>query len=285
MFKLFARTWAEFAARPVALVANVAAITLTAFLAGLCLLVLANVESQLSRGQGRVDFQVYSRPDAPDADVAAQWTAIRNMDGLVNIQTFTPNQALGELGRTLETDLGWMTADNPLPATAQVGFAVPPGRAELPQQLRLRLSNLPGVERVTASPLQMESARAWAAVGRTAAWVLTGLLALTAGLLTAHTVQQALCAKAGEIEILRLVGATEGYIRQPLVLAGALQGLLGGVLALGLLKLAQVLANNAVAKATALSAGVDFLPAAHAAGLPLAMTLTCALASLACTAD
>lgn len=280
MASLIARTAGELTARPLSQAANLLAIGLTAFLAGLFLLVLFNVESHLVRSQSRIDFQIYLKPDTSGATAETAWKQLRSFENFQGLSTYTPDEALRELGNTLKTDLTWLGSDNPLPHTGVAQFAIPAGQADLPQQLRAKLAGLPGVERVSASPLQMESARTWAAIGRTAAWVLVALLALTAGLLTAHTVRQSLYAKAAEIDILRLVGATEAYIRLPLVLSNAVLGFMGGLLALGLLKAVQLAAHGAVQQATALAAGVDFLPLPYAAGLPLAMGCICALASL-----
>jgi cell division transport system permease protein len=62
-------------------------------------------------------------------------------------------------------------------------------------------------------------------------------LILVVGLVVGNTIKLALFQRRDEIEILRLVGASRLYIRFPLIVGGAVQGLLGGILALGLLGL------------------------------------------------
>ena len=64
----------------------------------------------------------------------------------------------------------------------------------------------------------------------------TGALAIVLGaalLVVANTIRLAVYARRDEIEIMKLVGATDGYVRAPFLLEGALQGLLGAALALG----------------------------------------------------
>src|SRR5207248_738678 len=59
------------------------------------------------------------------------------------------------------------------------------------------------------------------------------LLALAALLVVANTIRLAVYARRDEIEIMKLVGATDGYVRAPFLLEGALQGLIGAAIALG----------------------------------------------------
>ncbi len=51
--------------------------------------------------------------------------------------------------------------------------------------------------------------------------------------MVANTIRLAVYARRDEIEIMKLVGATDGYVRAPFLLEGALQGLIGAALALG----------------------------------------------------
>jgi cell division transport system permease protein len=62
-------------------------------------------------------------------------------------------------------------------------------------------------------------------------WVTTGIFALAAILLISTTVRLSIFARRREVEIMRLVGATNWFIRWPFVLEGFVTGLLGAVLA------------------------------------------------------
>jgi cell division transport system permease protein len=77
---------------------------------------------------------------------------------------------------------------------------------------------------------------------RTAA-VYTGIglgivFALVAVIIIGSTIRMAVLARAREIEIMRLVGATNGFVRLPFLIEGTIKGMLGGVLAVGLAYLA-----------------------------------------------
>jgi len=72
------------------------------------------------------------------------------------------------------------------------------------------------------------------------ALALGGGFALIAMLLIVTTVRMAILARGEEIEIMQIVGAREGYIQRPFLLEGAVTGLAGGLLALGVTRLAYV---------------------------------------------
>jgi len=72
-------------------------------------------------------------------------------------------------------------------------------------------------------------------IARLVALLLGTILVLTALFIVGNTIRLALYSRRQELEIMSLVGATPFYIRTPFLIEGALQGLLGGVLALGAL--------------------------------------------------
>ena len=71
------------------------------------------------------------------------------------------------------------------------------------------------------------------------AW-LAGLLVLASVLLVANTIRLSIFARRREVEVMRLVGATNWFIRWPFVIEGLLVGFLGGVVAVALLWVAKV---------------------------------------------
>ena len=88
----------------------------------------------------------------------------------------------------------------------------------------------------------------------TASLALVGLAAL---LVVANTIRLAVYARRDEIEIMKLVGATDGYVRAPFLLEGALQGLCGAALAVSGLLAVQRLLLPRVAAAFAFTSGAQ----------------------------
>jgi cell division transport system permease protein len=65
-------------------------------------------------------------------------------------------------------------------------------------------------------------------------WIVGGILFLAISFIISNTIKLSIYARKEEIEIMRLVGATDGYIKVPFVIEGLFQGVSGGILSLGL---------------------------------------------------
>jgi cell division transport system permease protein len=269
---------------------TLAAVTLVAFLGGLFLLVLHNLDQELLAARGRFSFQVYWKAGAAQEEVAKQWAELRKLPGLVDLATFTPDQALSDLTRSLKGSMDTaaleaLRSQNPLPATALLNFSGPAGDPEgWAKDLLTRLQAAPGVDKVHYNPLQADLARSWMGFTRKVVWPLMAFMGLVVALTVGNTIKLALLGRASEVEILQLVGAGRWYIRLPLIVGGAVQGLVGAGLALAMLKavqagLAQVLAGPGS------SLAVRFLPAWQCAALAGVVTLVCLLSSLVALRD
>lgn len=228
---------------------TLAAVTLSAFLGGLFLLVLFNLDVQLVRTGGDFAFQVYWKPDADMAVVARQWDQLASLPRLAGKTTWSPDQALEELaGAAVKADdatggalneriLSGLKADNPLPPTVLLTFNAP---SESPDQwakgMLAHLQSLEGVASVRFNALELDFARSWGRFSRRIIWPLIGFLGLVVALVVGNTIKLSLLTRREEVEILHLVGASRWYIQLPLLAGGAVQGLAGSLLALAMLK-------------------------------------------------
>lgn len=228
--------------------ATLGAVTMAAFLSGLFLMTLTTLDIQLGTVRGETAFQVYWHPGTDRVQIQEQWEKYPHLPGFQHARTYTPEEALRELGtrlgRTggaLEGEFPFLAGKSPLPATALLSFA-PEDQdiARWTAEITGFLKSQPGVSRVVTTPLRDELGRAWRTVSRYVIWPSVAFLALVLGLVVANTVRLSLLAKTQEIEILQMVGAFPWYVRLPLVTGGALLGLAGGALALALLKLVHI---------------------------------------------
>ena len=243
--RLFLQGLRDLGLNPWAQVSTLAAVTLVCFLSGLFLMALVTLDRQLGMVRGETSFQVYWHRGTDAAQIRDQWREYEHLPGFLGVKTFTPEQALEELGKrlgraggSLEKGFPFLAEKSPLPPTALVSFA--PSRQNLESWVRettLFLESQPGVSRVVATPLHDELGRAWRKVSAYVMWPSLSFLTLVLGLLVGNTIRLSLMARAHEIEILQLVGAFNWYIRTPLIVNGAIVSLCGGLLALGLLGL------------------------------------------------
>lgn len=239
LFRLTGRGIADFGLHPVAQLLTLVAVAMVTLLTGLILTGLYNVNLELQKSRGEVEFQVYWRTDYPTEEVLKDWDKITNMEFLNDFQTFTPESALTELATTLgETgDFSWLADSNPLPYSGLALFKVPPSAQEegWAADILTGIKSLPGVEKVNYTPFQADLAQGWMKVSRVIIWPILGFLGLIVSLVVHNTIKLSLMTRMDEVEILSLVGAKPSYIRWPLLTGGFIQGLLGSSAGIGLL--------------------------------------------------
>lgn len=243
LFRLVRQGISDLSLNPWAQLLSLGAVALVAFLSGLFLMALTTLNNQLGTVRGETAFQVYWSPATDMVKVKEQWTSYHNLPDFLHMRTFTPEEALRELGEKLsgnreglEREFPFLSESSPLPATAVLFFA--PNTRDIEgwtAELTALLKSGPGVSRVVTTPLRDELGKAWRQVSRYVMWPSVAFLALVLGLVVGATVRLSLLARAHEIEILQLAGAYNWYIRLPLVISGAIVGLAGGLLATGLI--------------------------------------------------
>ena len=204
-------------------------------------------------GRLALDPQISIFLDSKRADPDALAATLKR-DARISRVRFVPrDQALKELGsvqglRDLVTALG----RNPLPDA----FVVT-AREESIEPLADELAKLPGVAHVQADALWARRLASIARVGRVGLWLLAVLLGAALVAVTFNTIRLQILTQREEIEVSKLIGATDAFIGRPFYYAGLLQGLAGGAIALVLVGVSLALLNREV-RALSESYGSDF---------------------------
>jgi cell division transport system permease protein len=142
---------------------------------------------------------------------------------------------------------------NPLPDA----FIVEPTNSE-PEALeilRKEIAGWPKVAHVQLDWAWVKRFDAFLKLGKLALWMVAGIFAAGLVAVTFNTIRLQVMAQALEIEVARMIGATDAFIRRPFYYFGALQGVLGGLLAAALLVGGLALLAGPVADLTALYGG------------------------------
>jgi cell division transport system permease protein len=204
-------------------------------------------------GRVTVQPQISVFLDAKRADVAGLSVRMKR-DARISSVRFVPReQALKELAAVQGlAELVAVLGRNPLPDAFVVTAA-----DEAIEPLAADLARLPGVAQVQADALWARRLATIARLARIALWLLAGLLGAALIAVTFNTIRLQILTQREEIEVSKLIGATDAFIRRPFYYAGLLQGLTGGALALILVAATLGLLNREV-RALAESYGSDF---------------------------
>jgi cell division transport system permease protein len=159
--------------------------------------------------------------------------------------------------RTLPDDLG----ENPFPASIEVALRADRQSPEEVRRLVQAFEKAPGVQEVQYDLLWIERLSTAARLVRGVGALLGGILVLAGVFTISNVIRLTVYARQEELDIMRLVGATRGYVKGPFVVEGMLQGGLGGVVSIGLLWVTfRVLASEAMAASDLMGRAVVLLP-------------------------
>ncbi|HLL03649.1 MAG TPA: permease-like cell division protein FtsX [Myxococcaceae bacterium] len=208
-------------------------IAIALFAAGLSRTAGRALDGLVASVGGEVEVTVYLAPELSAEQVLALRGKLEAASGgqavLVN-----PDEALARLSKELG-DLGDALAqlpENPLPPSLELSVAPEQRTPEGLEALATQVRALPGVTGVDYGREAVERLTAIARALRYGGLVAFAVVLFATVIIVAATLQLAIYARREEIEIQKLVGATERFVKAPFLIEGLLQGLLGAGVAL-----------------------------------------------------
>lgn len=244
------------ARQPVATALNVVVIGITLSLPAGFYLGLDNLQSFSRQLSSDPQVSIFMALDAGEDELAAVRRRLENHADVGRVEFVSREQALTRLKRTAGlADVVNELGQNPLPDA----FVVTARRNEpaLLETLRDQARKWPGVEQVQLDAEWARRLDAVLAVGRLAVSLLAALLAVALVAVTFNTIRLQILTRRDEIEVSKLIGATNPFIRRPFLYFGALLGLAGGLAAWAITVVSVVLLNGQLAELAALY-GVGF---------------------------
>jgi cell division transport system permease protein len=230
---------------------------------GAALLVVTNLRSVEDRWAHAGRASIYLKDSASQQEVALFKDALARVPGVTNVRYVSSGQARTEFGTeegSTKTELLALPVDA-FPASLEVEVRADMGDAELADMVS-KLKQLPAVDDV-------ETYQAWTVrlshlvKGGVAAAALLALVVFASVLaVVGSTVRLALQRRRTEVEVLRLVGATDGFVKGPFLLEGSAQGAVGAAGAILLLGILFLMVRGRLDTELAALIGVEptFLP-------------------------
>jgi len=184
----------------------------------------------------------FVRDEVDPATIAELTTEIQAWEEVGDVFFVSKADALEEARELFRNQPAVLRVINENPDIVPASLRIQPTDPTDYSVIEVRLQGTPGIERVQSAGPAIDAMVALRDGLRIMFWLLALALGVAAVALIANTIHMAIYARREEIEIMRLVGAGNWFVRTPFLLEGAMEGLIGGVLAVSFIIIAQQLA-------------------------------------------
>ncbi len=198
------------------------------------LLVVVNVDGVRSRWASSGRASVFLRTDVSEQQVRTVERALRGSPGVVEVQYVSSAEARRALLTARSDEVIESLPEAAFPASLEVKL-VDDAAAQRLEKMSGQLTALPMVESVETYGQWNVQLASLLKGGMTAAALLAFVVLAAVVSVVSSTIRLTLQRRRIEVEVLKLVGATDSFVRRPFVIEGAAQGSLGAALAIGLL--------------------------------------------------
>jgi cell division transport system permease protein len=242
---------------------SVGTIAVSLFVLGAFLTIASNLSEVVTRWTQKVQVTLYLE-DRLEPRIARMLADRLKEDAAVEAVVTVEREEARERFRALFRDLKALPEElgaNPFPASFEITLKPTHQNREAVERFVKTYEKAPGVEEVQYDLLWIQRLSTAVRLVRGLGAFLGGILALAGVFTISNVIRLTVYARQDELDIMRLVGATQAYVRGPFVVEGMLQGGLGGLVSVVLLWLAfRVFAVDALAASDLLGRAAIALP-------------------------
>lgn len=210
-------------------VASVGSLTTTLVLVGLFLTLILNLNSIVSSVEEDIEIKVFLELATEQSEIESLETQISNIPEVSYVEFSSKDNELQALIEELGDDgESWMLfeQDNPLSDAIIVKTEDPIDT----ENVAKKILNLDHVDDVNYGEAIIQKLFTFNEYARYIGMALVAALILMAAFLISNTIKITIMARSREINIMKLVGATNGFIRWPFFIEGLLMGILGSII-------------------------------------------------------
>jgi len=208
------------------------------------ILIFVNINYWTEKQGKTLSMSIYFKDEPDKAEIENIKKELFLFPGVTIKQFVSKDDAMKSLRRKLGEKAGLLDGlkQNPLPASLEITLSRDKDGDNLLYQLKTRLEEITVVDEVHYSQEWIKRFRVIMEAIKIVGMIFGGLLFLAALFIITNTIKLTIYSRKEEIEILKLVGATNRFVKIPFMIEGSIQGLLGGAVALFILFLAYIIA-------------------------------------------
>lgn len=246
----------QLARAPGSTLMTVCVIGITLALPAMLYLLVDNTKSVIHNWRGRPQVSVFLKPHVSEQDARRLRQELALGAGVESVELITADQALEEFkvrsgfGQALD-----MLSENPLPTSIIVHFSYDAGDPATMETVVEGIQNRPGVDMAQWDLAWVERLHVILKLIQRSVIVLAALLGLAVVIIVSNTIRLAVLNHREEIETMKLIGATDRFIRRPFLYGGVIQGVLGAICAIIIVSVCLNLLDGPIAELIALYHG------------------------------
>lgn len=227
---------AAFRRSPLLAFLSVVAIAFSLFVIGLFGLTAWNIGRAIEKVEEKVEIVAYLDDATTPAQLELAQREVRGLPGVLELRYVTKTEALANAMAEMQEfrDVFSDLDNNPLPASLEIRMRPGSRTPDAVKRVAERAQAYPFVEDVRYGREWLDKIYQIRRLAGGAATMIGAAFALVAAIIIATAVRIAVFARREEISIMRLVGATDGFVQRPFILEGVMTGLMGGALAAAL---------------------------------------------------
>lgn len=212
-------------------------IALSVLIVSAFVLFFINATDIMNASEKGIRIMAYLKPDIPKTMVLDVKQKIQGIYGIEDARFVSKEEALKQLKDQMkrQSSILMNLEENPLPDAFEVRIIASSQHLEDVEILAKQLESIPWVDEVEYGQKWLGRFTNIFNLFRLTGYAMGGIFFMAAVFIVANTIRLALYSRREEVEIMRLVGATDSFIKAPFYLEGLIQGTLGGIIGLAAL--------------------------------------------------
>jgi len=222
-----------------------------------------NTQDLMRAWKEGVRIMVYLLPSTPESEIPALQKRIAGIYGIDKVRFIPKADALKQLKTQMKRHSSLLEdlKENPLPDAFEVRLVATSRNWQRVEKLALEIENLPQIEEVEYGQRWLGRFTNIVNLFTLAGYALGVLFFMAAVFFVANTIRLVLYSRRDEVEIMRLVGAEDRFIKTPFYIEGIIQGAVGGIIGLGALFIVfTIISSNVSQDITTGMFQIRFLP-------------------------
>ena len=216
---------------------TVITISLSILIVSALVLFFVNANDYMNSWKKGINIIAYLKPDIGEANLVDIISKIQGLYGVAEAEFISKEEAMKRLREQIKRQSSLLDGlkENPLPDAFEIRLTVQSSNSEKIENLAVQIESLPEIDDVEYGQRWIGRFVKVFELFRLTGYAMSGLFFIAAVFIVANTIRLVIYSRREEIEIMRLVGATDRFIKAPFYIEGIIQGALGGIIGLAAL--------------------------------------------------